>query len=51
MKYKIIQTSSICALEVQIEALLREGWQLQGGVSVVYDSYIIYAQALTKVDL
>jgi hypothetical protein len=43
MKYKIVEGASPAALSQTVENYLREGWQLQGGVSHSYTpSYIGY---------
>lgn len=53
MKYKIVQENSTYAMEVKVEELLKNGWSLQGGISIgwnrslsIHEMY--YAQALIR---
>ena len=54
--YKIVESNSKEDLAKTLECLFREGWQLEGGVSIAYRqsvgepprSTVLYAQAITK---
>lgn len=50
MKYRILVESFIFDMETQVEEKLKEGWKLQGGVSVVNinSSSNRYIQAMVK---
>ena len=49
MKYIVIQEIALYLINSKINELIREGWQVQGGVSTVaIHSDIIYTQAMVK---
>lgn len=53
MEYKIITASSESILEEEIMALLKQGWKLQGGISITYNNGrgstdFYFAQAVIK---
>ena len=49
MKYKVVEVNSRYELESAVEASLRTGWTLQGGVSVFKDGWsTYYQQAMVK---
>lgn len=52
MAYKILTSNSIHTLEEKVENYRREGYSLQGGVSVAasYSGMMTYAQAVIKDD-
>lgn len=55
-QYKIVSNGHIDVLEREVNDLLAEGWQLQGGVGVAYKhehahnlvSHLVYVQAMVK---
>lgn len=59
MKYQVVQTEDLEKLIEEVNALLRDGWIVAGGITIgVYhfhdrdnnlDSNVLYLQALTKV--
>ena len=49
MKYKIIERELFRHLEMAVENKLDDGWELQGGVAIIYTgSRCYYAQAMIK---
>ena len=53
MEYKIVTATSESILEEEIRALLKQGWKLQGGISISYNrgrgsTDLYFAQALIK---
>lgn len=53
MEYKIVRGSFEYELEEQIATLLKQGWKLQGGISICYNrgygnTDLYFAQALIK---
>lgn len=46
-KYKVIKEDTTVELEIKVNELLNEGWNLQGGVSTV-GTYVSYVQALVR---
>ena len=51
MDYKVIEDINWMELSVEIRRLKKEGWKLQGGISVyVYNTQRWYAQALVWED-
>ncbi|SHI91687.1 DUF1737 domain-containing protein [Flavobacterium terrae] len=53
MEYKIITATYESKLEEEIAALLKQGWKLQGGISICYNrgygnTDLYFAQALIK---
>ena len=51
--YMVVVATDRLDFEEDVRALLDDGWQLQGGVSVSFrdadEPYIIYAQAIVQV--
>jgi hypothetical protein len=55
-QYKILSNSHIEILEREVNEMLTQGWQLQGGVGVAYKhehahnlvSHLVFVQALSK---
>ena len=55
MKYKILEYDDSEYLQKAVNISLKDGWKLQGGVSVTVSEsddyrYVIYAQAIVKVN-
>lgn len=53
MKYKVLFNYDTEKLEEQVNYFLKNGWKLQGGISVTFKvtgQNLIYAQAMTKED-
>lgn len=53
MEYKIITATSESILEEAIKSLLKQGWKLQGGISITYNHGLgstdfYFAQAVMK---
>ena len=49
MQYKIVSANEPGKLEVLVSAYLKDGWTLQGGVSIARDQgNFSYVQALVK---
>lgn len=53
MDYKVLDSGDVDSLSVLVNKALRDGWELQGGVSVSLTethnySYVIFAQAIVK---
>lgn len=50
MQYIILESWSAAGLEANVTLHLREGWSLQGGVSIAYSpgGSLMYAQAMIK---
>lgn len=49
MNYKVVEADSPSKLASTVEALLRAGWKLQGGVSALKDGWsTYYQQAMVK---
>lgn len=50
MKYEILWSGSITELQDKVDAALKRGWQLQGGVAVILKDArnALYYQAVTK---
>lgn len=53
MEYKIVTATSELILEEEIKALLKQGWKLQGGISITYNhgrgnTDFYFAQAVIK---
>lgn len=48
--YQILSADSAAILEDRVTEALRDGWQLQGGVSIAsHDGELVFAQAMIKV--
>jgi hypothetical protein len=47
-QYRIVEDSNVSGLTLEVDAALKAGWKLQGGVSVAYcgNGHTWYAQAL-----
>lgn len=39
MKYMIVEALSIDILEIRVSRLLKEGWKLQGGITVSEETF------------
>lgn len=51
MEYKLVVQGSANALSKDVSALLREGWQLHGGIQMIYDpsfNCILFAQVMLR---
>jgi len=49
MLYEILESTDSDDLANKVFKYIRNGWEIQGGVSVVYvNSYTLYAQAMIK---
>jgi len=50
MEYKIVEAKSSLDLKTSVDAALKDGWRLQGGVSVANKGGVgmLFAQALVK---
>ncbi|GAA4764586.1 hypothetical protein GCM10023230_12700 [Flavobacterium hankyongi] len=53
MEYKIVTDTSELLIEEKVAALLKQGWKLQGGISITFNagrgnSDLYFAQALIK---
>lgn len=46
MEYKIISSYTLSTLEDMVTARLKDGWQCQGGITVVRISSVAYFQAM-----
>lgn len=57
-KYKVIEGENLKEFTEEIEGLIKNGWKLEGGVSItrvpaeensmIHTYYICYAQSMTK---
>lgn len=47
-EYKIIQSDDLFSFEKLVEEAMKDGWQPQGGVSVLSSFKILYFQAMVK---
>lgn len=49
MRYFVVESNTKSGLTTEVERMLKEGWRLQGSVSIAIDQgQCSYAQALTK---
>ncbi len=50
MRYWVVTASSVGKLQTAVEDALKDGWVLQGGLAIMYDSYTgwLWAQAVVK---
>jgi len=49
MRYRVITNEDTSDLSIRVEEHLKDGWELQGGVSLAYNrGYARYCQAVVK---